>query len=119
MLLWAVLLLMDAVLLRVLPGLETDDWLTAVGVAVALLVGTWPIGHLANLIDVNNTWIFLGVASAVNAVIITIATAFTSGLRSQSAVAVPLAAVLISGVNYYVAPAVVGQLMVASHAHWF
>ena len=120
MVLWPVLLLMDAVLLRILPGLEVDDWLTAAGAAVALLVGTWPIAFLASLIDVsNNTWIFLGVASAVNAVILTIVTALSSGLRSQSAVGVPLAAALIAGVNYFVGPAVVGEIMAVSHSHWF
>jgi hypothetical protein len=119
MVIWPVLLLMDAVLLRVLPGLEVDDWLTAVGAAVALLVGMWPIAFLASLIDVNNTWIFLGVAAAVNAVILTIVTALSSGLRSQSAVGVPLAAALIAGVNYFVGPALVGQLMAVSHTHWW
>ena len=44
MLLWPLLLLMDAVVLRILPGLEVDDWLTAIGAAVALLAGTWGIG---------------------------------------------------------------------------
>jgi len=119
MLFWPVLLLVDAMVLRILPGLEVDNWLTALGAAVALLVGTFPIGLLASMIDVANPWIFLGVASAVNAVILTIVIALSSGLRSQSAVAVPVAAALIAGLNYYVAPTVVGQVIAASHAHWF
>jgi hypothetical protein len=119
MLLWAVLLLIDAVVLRILPGLEVDDWLSAIGAAVALVVATWPIGLIANFIGLNSTWIFLGVAIAVNSVILTIATVLASGLRSQSAVAVPVAAALIAGLNYYVAPAVVARMVAASPAHWF
>jgi hypothetical protein len=119
MLLWSMLLLMDAALLRVLPGLEVDSWLTAIGASVALLVGTWPIGFLSNHIDVNNPWIFLGVAAAVYSVILTIAIALSSGLRSQSAVAVPVAAALLAAVNYWVGPTIVGRVITASHAHWF
>jgi hypothetical protein len=48
MLIWPLLLLMDAAVLRVLPGLEVDDWLTAIGAAMALLVGMWPIALIAN-----------------------------------------------------------------------
>jgi hypothetical protein len=119
MLLWPLLLLIDAVVLRILPGLEVDDWLTAIGAALALLAGTWPIGFLANFIGLNSAWIFFGVAIAVNSVILTIATALSSGLRSHSAVAVPVAAALLAGINYYAAPAVVARVIAASHAHWF
>jgi hypothetical protein len=118
MLLWPVLLLVDAVMLRLLPGLEVDDWLAAMGAAVALLLGTWPIGLLANYIGLNSTWIFLSVATAVYAVILTVAAALSSGLRSHSAVAVPFAAALIAGLNYYVAPAFTGRVLALSHAHW-
>ena len=119
MLLWPMLLLIDAALLRVLPGLEVDSWLTAIGASVALLIGTWPIGFLSNHIDVNNPWIFLGVASAVYAVILTIVIALSYGLRSQSAVAVPVAAALLAALNYWVGPTIVGGVMAASHTHWF
>jgi hypothetical protein len=119
MLLWAVLLLVDAVVLRVLPGLEVDNWLTAMGAAVALLVSTWPIGVLNNFIGLNSTWVFLGVATAVYAVILTIVTVLSAGLRSQSALAVPVAAALLAGLNYYVGPAVVEKVMPASHLQWF
>jgi hypothetical protein len=119
MLIWPLLLLMDAAVLRVLPGLEVDDWLTAIGAAMALLVGMWPIALIANYIGLNSAWILLGVATAVNSVILTIATALTYGLRSRSAVGVPVAAALIAGMNYFVAPAVVERVVVASHAHWF
>jgi hypothetical protein len=119
MLLWPLILMMDALVLRVMPGLEVDNWLTALGAAVALFVGIWPIGFLASIIDVSNPWIFLGVAAAVNSVILVIVIALSSGLRSQSAVAVPVAGALVAVLNYYVAPAVMGQAMAMSHAHWF
>jgi len=119
MLLWPLLLVMDAVVLRVIPGLEVDDWLTAIGAAIALVVGIWPIGFLASIIDVNNPWIFLGVAAAVNSVILTIVIALSTGLRSQSAVAVPLTAALVAALNSYLAPAVMEQVVAASHRHWF
>jgi hypothetical protein len=119
MLLWPVLLLIDAVVLRILPGLEVDDWLSALGAAVALLVCTWPIGYLNNLIGLNSTWIFLAVATAIYAVVLTIATALSTGLRSHSAVAVPVGAALIAGLNYNVAPYIVARVMAGSHLHWF
>jgi len=118
MLLWPLILLMDALVLRILPGLEVDNWLTALGAAVALFVGIWPIGFLAGIIDVSNPWIFLGVAAAVNSVILMMVIALSTGLRSKSAVAVPVAGALIAGLNYYVAPVVAGQVMAAAHAHW-
>jgi len=113
----ALLVLTDAVLLRILPGLETDGWLTAMGVAVVLQVGTWPIAFLSGLIDLTSPWLFLGAATVVYAVILTIATILVSRLRSQSAVAVPVAAALIAGVNYYVIPAAVVQVAAVWSSH--
>jgi hypothetical protein len=121
MLAWplVLLLLVDAVLLRILPGLEVDNWLTAFAAAVALLVGTWPIVVLTNFIGLNSTWIFLAVATAGYAVILTIVTVLSAEVRSHSALAVPVAAALLAGLNYYVAPAVVDKVMPAAHLHWF
>lgn len=112
-----VIFVTDAVLLRVLPGLETDNWLTAIGVAVALLAGTWPIGFLLGMIDITNPWILLGVAAAVNAVILTIATVLASGLRAQTALAVPVAALLITAVNSWFLPIAVVEVVAIWHSH--
>jgi hypothetical protein len=112
-----VIFLTDAVLLRVLPGLEVDNWLTALGVALALLAGTWPIGFLLGMIDITNPWILLGVAAAVNAVILMIATVLASGLRAQNAVAIPVTAVLITAVNSWFIPVAVVEVIAIWHSH--
>jgi hypothetical protein len=116
---WGVSLLIDAGLLRILPGLELDNWPTALGVGLVLQVGTWPAGLLSGVMDTTNQWIILGVACAVDAVIITIAMTITSGIRASRAWAAPIAAALIVGVNDFVVPAVVGQMVRMWHGKWF
>ena len=107
---WIVDIALDAIILRVLPGLETDNWLTAVIIAVLVQLAPLPVPLLSGLFDIGNPWIAAGIVFALNAVILTIATALFSTFRSHSVIAVPTAAAIFAGASMVAVPAIVGEI---------
>ena len=107
---WIVDIVLDAIILRVLPGLETDNWLTALVIAILVQLTPLPLPLLSGLFDIGNPWIAAGVVFALNAVILTISTALFSTFRSHSVIAVPTAAAIFAGASLVAVPAVVGEI---------
>lgn len=107
---WVVDIVLDAIILRVLPGLETDNWLTAVVIAVLVQFSPLPLPLLSGLFDIGNPWIAAGIIFALNAVILTVSTALFSTFRSHSVLAVPTAAAIFAAASFVAVPAIVGEI---------
>jgi hypothetical protein len=107
---WLVDIVLDAIILRVLPGLETDNWLTAVIIAVLVQLSPLPLPLLSGIFDIGNLWISACIVFALNAIILTLSTALFSTFRSHSVLAVPTAAAIFAGASFVAVPAIVGEI---------
>ena len=107
---WIVDIVLDAIILRVLPGLETDNWLTAVIIALLVQLSPLPLPLLSGIFNIGNPWISAGIVFALDAVILTISTALFSTVRSHSVLAVPTAAAIFAAASAVAVPAIVGEV---------
>jgi hypothetical protein len=107
---WLVDILLDAIILRVLPGLETDNWLTAVIIALLLQFAPLPLPLLSGIFNIGNPWIAACIVFAIDAVILTLATALFSTFRAHSVLSLPAAAAIFAAASYVAVPAIVNEV---------